>query len=74
MRLSKYVVFAVVVSFVVPALVAQTYPARERIRLTADINRYRGSDDASTHIEIAYAFPRKVADLQGRYLGLQWCH
>ncbi len=59
MRLSRYVIFAIVVLCVVPALVAQTRPANERIRITADINRYRGSDDASTHIEITYAFPER---------------
>ncbi len=59
MRLSKYVVFTVVVLFGAPVLEAQTHPARDRIRLTADINRYRGSDDASTHIEVAYAFPER---------------
>ena len=38
---------------------AQVIPAAERLRVTADITRYRGSDDENIHVEIAYAFPER---------------
>ncbi len=59
MRLLKYGVIVLVYALSVCALLAQTIPPRDRVRLSADISRYRGVDDSTTHIEVAYAFPER---------------
>ena len=59
MRLLKYGAIVLACFVGVGALVAQTIPPRDRVRLSADISRYRGVDDSTTHIEVAYAFPER---------------
>jgi len=70
MRLLKYGAMVLVCVFSVAALVAQTIPGRDRVRLTADINRYRGADDTTTHIEVAYAFPERSLTYKADSAGL----
>lgn len=59
MRMFKYAAIVVLYILSVSGLIAQTFPARDRMRLTADISRFRGGDDENTSVEVAYAFPER---------------
>jgi GWxTD domain-containing protein len=54
--MSRRVPVLVVLALIAGLSAAQVIPATERLRVTADISRFRGSDDENIHVEIAYAF------------------
>ena len=56
-RMSRRFRVCAVLTLVAGLSAAQVIPAAERLRVTADISRYRGSDDENIHVEIAYALP-----------------
>jgi GWxTD domain-containing protein len=56
-RMNRRYPVLVILALVAGLSAAQVIPAAERLRVTADISRYRGSDDENIHVEIAYAFP-----------------
>ena len=58
-RMSRRVPVLAVVALIASLSVAQVIPAAERLRVTADISRYRGSDDENIQVEIAYAFSER---------------
>ncbi len=56
-KITRILVAVAIVYLHLATVNAQNRDMREKLRLSADVSRFRGGDDENVHIEVAYAIP-----------------